>query len=130
MNFYRRHILVALCVLLAGMPSFALAQNASRVGQGQRFFQALNDVPLMPGLYEMLEDSVVFDKPEGRIAESAAATEKLAGEEIRHYYRETLPQLGWDPAGGDTFTRAGESLTLRIENQDGYNIVRFMVAPR
>ena len=36
-----------------------------------------------------------FDKPEGRIAESAAASQELALEEIRAFYSRTLPQMGW-----------------------------------
>jgi hypothetical protein len=111
-------------------PAFSFAQErASRVEQEQQFFQTLNDIPLMPGLYEMLEESVVFDKPEGRIAESAAASEDLAAQEIHAFYQQALPQLGWNQAGENRFVRQGESLTLKIENRGEYNVVRFMVSP-
>lgn len=105
------------------------AEAASRV-QEQQFFESLNDVPLMPGLYEMLEESVVFDKPEGRIAESAAASQELALEDIRAFYSRTLPQMGWVRAADGTFVRDEESLTMNVENRDGYNVVRFMISPR
>lgn len=124
-RLYGLFVIVLLCFVWA--PAWA---QSSRTAQGQRFFQTLNDVPLMPGLYEMLDESVVFDKPEGRIVESAAASEDLASQEIRAYYRQALPQLGWNPVAEGTFVRQGESLTLRVENQGDYNIVRFMVVPR
>ena len=95
-----------------------------------RFFQTLNDVPLMPGFYEMLDESVVFDKPGGRIVESTAVSEDVADQDIRDFYRQVLPQFGWGRVGDDTYVRQEESLTLNVENQNGHNIVRFMVAPR
>ena len=112
-------------------PAASFAQEqASRVEQEQQFFETLNDVPLMPGLYEMLDESVVFDKPGGRIIESAAASEDLAAREIESFYQQTLPQLGWNQVGDDTFIRQDESLTLNVENRGPYNVVRFMVSPR
>ena len=84
----------------------------------------------MPGLYEMLDESVVFDKPEGRIIESSAAVEAVTEQEIHRFYAQTLPQLGWNQVGADTFIRQGESLTLNIESRGNYNVVRFMVSPR
>lgn len=121
--------LLSLMLCVAFGPS-VFAQGANRVEQGQQFFQTLNDVPLMPGLYEMLDESVVFDKPGGRIVESAAASEALARTEIHSFYEKTLPQLGWAKVADDTFVRQGESLTLNVEGQGDYNVVRFMVAPR
>ncbi len=113
--------------LAGGAPSYA--ENASRV-QEQRFFESLGDVPLMPGLYEMPEESMVFDQPEGRIAESAAAAEGLPLEEIRAFYASALPQMGWRRRADGSFARDGESLTMNVENRDGYSVVRFMVSPQ
>jgi len=113
--------------LAAGFP--AVAETASRV-QEQQFFESLQDVPLMPGLYEMPEESVVFDKPDGRIAESAAASQELRGEEILAFYSHTLPQMGWDRTGEGAYVREGEVLTMNVENRDGFNVVRFTISPR
>lgn len=118
-------IVVVTCIELA--PSFA--GNASKV-QEQQFFESLQDVPLMPGLYELLDESVIFDKPGGRIIESQAASENLAGDEIRAFYEQTLPQMGWSRIAPDSFIRQDESLTMNVEKQDGYSVVRFMVSPR
>ncbi|MCB9990525.1 MAG: hypothetical protein H6867_03975 [Rhodospirillales bacterium] len=118
-------------VLLTQAVSPSWAQSsAGRTESPQAFFQSLNDVPLMPGLYEMLDESVIFDKPEGRIIESMAAGQGLAGQDIEQFYQQALPQFGWNRVGADTYIRQGETLTLHVENQGDYKIVRFMVAPR
>lgn len=101
-----------------------------------RFFSALNDIPLMPGLYELTEDAVVFDKPEGRIVESAAVSETQETGKIRNFYAETLPQLGWQPVPPaknaktvDTYRKQGETLTVRTETRHELKIVRFSLSP-
>jgi len=48
-------------VALLGMASASFAQ-------APKFFSMLGDVPAMAGLYEVPENHLFFDKPEGRIA--------------------------------------------------------------
>ncbi len=102
--------------------------------QEPRFFSELNDIPLMPGLYELAEDTVVFDKPEGRIIESAAASETETINKIKAFYDSALPQLGWvrvaAPDGGAAYIRQDEALRLRLETREGVNVVKLMVSPR
>jgi hypothetical protein len=94
-----------------------------------KFFSMLTDIPLMAGLYELPQDGMSFDKPEGRIVETAAASESKNTNEIRAFYASTLPQLGWSMAGPDVFTREGEKLTMRLESQKALNIVHFSLSP-
>lgn len=114
-------------LILAPAPLLAQAQDDAGAPQ---FFRSLNDVPLMPGLYEMADEAVMFDKPEGRIAESAAYSQSLDRDAIRDFYRNTLPQLGWRHIGRDAFVRQDERLRMRVETEDDYRIVHFMVEPR
>src|SRR5690606_33126736 len=77
----------------------ALASGAGALASGDpenrpSFLQGIEDVPLMPGLLEMPEESIIFDKPGGRIMESTAVTETLNAGSIRAFYEATLPQLG------------------------------------
>lgn len=99
-----------------------------------RFFSELSDIPLMPGLFELAEDAVVFDKPEGRIVESAAVSETENMNEIREFYDSALPQLGWvrvpAPEGAAAYIRQDEALRLRLETRQGVNVVKLMVSPR
>lgn len=122
-------VFMALAGSAAG-PALAGDLPAANHSEQQQFFETLNDVPLMPGLYEMVDDSVVFDKPEGRIIESRAASEKLAGAQIKSFYKHTLPQMGWVPRADGSYVRDGETLTMNVEKQGNYSIVRFMVAPK
>jgi hypothetical protein len=56
----------------------------------------LNDleIPLMVGLVENLEESMVFDSPEGSIV-IAQARGKINPSKIYDYYRVVLPSLSW-----------------------------------
>lgn len=99
-----------------------------------RFFSELNDIPLMPGLYELTEDAMVFDKPEGRIVTSAAASETENINEIKAFYDSVLPQLGWVRQGvvdgAQAYVRQGETLTLRVARENAVNTLKLMVSPQ
>ncbi|MBA4211312.1 MAG: hypothetical protein C0454_17445 [Parvibaculum sp.] len=118
---------VACCLPLALSP--AAAQSA--------YLDAMEDMPLMDGLAETGE-SVVFDKPSGRILRSTAQGD-VAPESVEAFYAETLPQLGWTRADeyereGEgrhlVFTREGEQLDIQILPQAGGSEVRFSIEPR
>lgn len=100
------------------------------------FVAGIDDLPLMPGLTAMPEGSVAFDSPAGRIVEAyAAGTTTRAA--ISDFYRRTLPQLGWQPAGDNAFRREGERLRLDFPERAptgasagrGRVVVRFFLSP-
>lgn len=93
------------------------------------FFGALQDVPLMPGLAEMSEQTVIFDKPVGRIVESVADLRGLSRAAVLGYYAESLPQLGWRQAGKGRFTRDSEILELKFQQIGGHDFLRISVMP-
>lgn len=77
-----------------------------------------SDLPLMPGMVEKPETLVMFDTPEGRIAE--IAMECPHGEvKVLDYYRETLPALGWRAENPQVWSRGEELLTIRFTGQRG-----------
>ena len=94
------------------------------------FFHTLNDVPVMPGLRELADESVNFDKPEGRIISATAVSDTLKPEVIRKFYMESLPQLGWKHEGNGFFIRENERLNLNVEEKEGVSIARFQISPR
>ncbi len=94
------------------------------------FFHALNDVPVMTGLRELPDESVNFDKPEGRIINATAVSDHLKPETIRNFYAQTLPQLGWQPEKEGSFMRDRERLKLIIDVKEGVSIAHFQVEPR
>ena len=82
------------------------------------------DIPLAPGLSEFDGGQVVFDKPEGRIVriEAERLEKQGAGDGVPAFYRETLPNLGWQLNDADnsannvlTFQRGGETLLITMQ---------------
>ncbi len=106
--------------ILSGSPAMA---------EESRFFSELNDVPLMPGLYELTEKTVVFDKPEGRIVESFAVSEAENASQIKGFYDSILPQLGW-VRQGDSYSRGEEILRLSVDSGPALNVLKITVSPR
>lgn len=134
MNYFNdlyRVILVAALVLASWSgvgPGAGVAWAAHT-----RFFSELNDIPVMPGLYELSDETVVFDKPEGRIVAASAVAEALQAAEIIDFYLDVLPRLGWvrqhGGAGAASFTRQGEKLVLGLELRAGLTIIHFSLSP-
>ncbi|MEC8545731.1 MAG: hypothetical protein VXY43_02590 [Pseudomonadota bacterium] len=84
------------------------------------------DIPLAPGLSEFDGGQVVFDKPEGRIVriEAERLETQGAGDGVPAFYRETLPNLGWQLNGAYnsadnvlTFQRGGETLLITMQGE-------------
>ena len=105
--------------LLAGAGlSPALARDA--------YLSLAPDIPLAPGLSEFDGGQLVFDKPEGRIVriEAERLETQGAGDGVPAFYRETLPNLGWQLNGADnsadnvlTFQRGGETLLITMQGE-------------
>jgi hypothetical protein len=109
-----------LCLLSTPAQAPALVQD---------FLSRLPEVPLMRGLAERAEAGFLFDKPEGRIAESLA-TGAVEPRDVTSFYHATLAELGWNPAAGRlAFAREGERLTIAIERAGSGVAVRFTITP-
>ncbi|MFA5593339.1 MAG: hypothetical protein WC989_08515 [Micavibrio sp.] len=115
-------IVFSSCFLLAAaiMPAKAA---------GQRFFEALYDVPVMAGLEEVPAEAMLFDKPDGRIASVVAGSKTLKPVAIRAFYAETLAQLGWKKLDENQYVRGGDQLDLEITGAAPLTLVRFTLSP-
>ena len=110
-------------------PAQAQAQAVPTDGA---FVEGIDDLPLMPGLVGIADQSLVFDKPDGRIVQ-AVATGRVRASAVRSFYADTAPQLGWKSAGEGRFTRDGESLRIELIDAGapgGALTVRFLVNPQ
>ena len=96
--------------------SAALARDA--------YLSLAPDIPLAPGLSEFDGGQLVFDKPEGRIVriEAERVSAQGANGAVPSFYREALPNLGWQLNSGDksdhnvlTFKRGGETLLISVQ---------------
>lgn len=122
--------LLLLVVAPAGAQQSPDAAPETVVGaeSAPRFFQDLDDLPLMAGLQEMAEASMSFDKPGGRIGE-VFAEGRVPAETVAAFYADTLPEFGWKPAGEDRYRRDGESLELEISEAQGLTTLRISLSP-
>ena len=105
-----KFLVIAVTLLFAAMPAHADKTSAT-------YISALPTVPLMPGLQEVGNSEVLFDKAEGRIAVIDAYGPDLHGQNIARYYREVLPELGWTETGNMVFARQDEVLAIRLNNK-------------
>ncbi len=126
----------ALALLPVSLLSFSPPARGAEGGQAPApaveakgsFLAGLDDLPLIPGLREIEDAGVVFDKPEGRIVE-AFAWGQLSVEKVRSFYAATLPQLGWRAEGAGRYRREGEVLSIGFRAAGKGLTVRFSLSP-
>ncbi|OFW82588.1 MAG: hypothetical protein A2018_07700 [Alphaproteobacteria bacterium GWF2_58_20] len=119
-----RFVVLVACGILLSLSPVRAGETA--------YLSTMEDVPLLPGLFEVPEEGMVFDQPEGRIVLAVARCESC-GEEVASYYGGLLPALGWqteDASGGLVFLRDGERLVIDVQAAvDGGSVVSFTLAP-
>lgn len=122
-----------ICALMPAVHSYAQPQNQNRnqvAAQEVEFFTLVEDMPLMPGLSELVDETTSFDKPEGRIIEAFAAIESgVTPAQISAYYKVTLPQFGWGAVKNDVFFRRKEHLELHFIKRGGQDFMQVTVRP-
>ncbi|MEC9347064.1 MAG: hypothetical protein VYB54_12620 [Pseudomonadota bacterium] len=109
-------LLLALALVAAALPALAEA-----------WIEAL-DLPLAQGLSTGADDVTEFDSGAGRIV-VVAAQGPVAAADVRRYYLDALPALGWQSRGEGRFVRAGERLDIDIVRSGGQTAVTFRLAP-
>ena len=125
MNRILRYLLIAIAaVTVTFSPFLALAQERPHA-----FFEALYDVPVMPGLEEMKDQAMLFDKPGGRIASVLAASKDHGVVEIADFYARTLPQLGWEKTAENQYVREDNRLVLELSKRPPLTIAHFTLSP-
>lgn len=101
--------------------------SAPALAAGDEFLAELDDLPLPPGLTET-PGGLLFDSADGRIVE-AKASGALAADQVRHFYEQTLAQLGWRMIGPMRFRRDDEVLTILLDDRNGPLLVHFSLTP-
>jgi len=89
----------------------------------------IEDLPLMQGMVEKPDDAVIFDAPDGRIVETIAEI-SASSADVKKFYAESLPPLGWSAVSDQDFTRDTEILKLSVEQEKGVSYVRFSLSPK
>lgn len=90
-----------------------------------RYFSELSDVPMPPG-FEESDAAVGFDGAGGRLV-TARAVGDLSAMEVRAFYTECLPALGWAVSpradGALVFQRGRERLTFAVRTEGGRTLL-------
>ncbi|MBH89978.1 MAG: hypothetical protein CMF71_07125 [Magnetovibrio sp.] len=108
---------------------FFIFLNVTSTAQGS-FSRAIDDLPLMDGLQESVDEIVVFDSSTGRIVE-VLSTGKVTRQQVMQFYSETLPQLGWQEISAGYYSRENEILKIDFPSPENKKIlnVLFMLSP-
>ncbi len=116
----KKFLFICICLAFISSP---LAANESQ------YSQVIDDLPLMQGMVENKEKSVVFEKPQGRIVEAFAII-KAKKSTIETFYKQSLPALGWKHHKRLIFSREGEQLTISIAKTGQRHEIRFSLKPK
>lgn len=93
------------------------------------FLRGIEDLPLAPGLEEDASGSLAFDTAGGRIVEAYAHGD-VSEDQVLHFYRETLPQLGWTAESNRQYRREGERLRLDVSGNSTGITVHYLLSPQ
>ncbi len=108
--------------------------SGAAIAASQTYLRYLPDVPLMPSMVELDDQSMIFDKAEGRVIESSVLAGDLSEIMVREFYQKALPELGWVEAGPQRFLRNEEQLIVKWEKLPGGVpggvVVRFSLSPK
>ncbi|MBR3502278.1 MAG: hypothetical protein IKO06_05160 [Alphaproteobacteria bacterium] len=84
------------------------------------FVEGMEDIPLMDGLLQITKDDISFGNEETRLVEAYVSSKKQNFAKIASFYKDSLPQLGWNYQGnrGESllFYRDGENLEIVRES--------------
>ena len=85
------------------------------------FVEGLEDVPVPDGITQIENGTLSFGNEEIRLFETYFSVEKKSFNEIKRFYKETLPQMGWirkkKAEQKILFERDGETLEVSEESK-------------
>lgn len=120
-------------IFLLHILALALILSCGKASAAGAFLSVVEDLPLMDGLSEVKGSALIFSTQQGRIVEVSAKSmsgDSIGRENVLAFYGNTLPQLGWNPAGPSNWVRDDERLRLTIIVNDGKLTVQFSLTPK
>lgn len=122
MKLFKAPVWIKMAAWGLSLAVFSLAAPLTSLAAQDGFIAGVEDLPLMPGLSEIADAGLVFDKPSGRIVE-AFAQGSVSRKAVEVFYDTTLPQLGWSLGPDRTFQREGELLHIQVrEGAEGVTV--------
>ncbi len=100
--------------------SFILFLSLISLPVKAEFVEGLEDIPLPEGLMQIENGNLNFGNEEIRFIESYLSSSTLDYANVCRFYKETLPQMGWQVKKQHeniiTFEREGENLDISEES--------------
>lgn len=136
MTFDGKWFLRLLIALMFGAAGYDLSAHLASAQDGiadAPLVAGVEGVPLMPGLSEATDLTVIFDKPQGRIID-ATASGNIGLADANQYYRAALAETGWTPllrkvVDGILVVRGQEVLHVRLRREGAGIAVHFSLSP-
>lgn len=86
------------------------------------FVEGLEDIPIPDGLHQIENGNLNFGNEEIRLIEAYLTSKYLSFGDITVFYKETLPQMGWQSRKRSydrmVFDRDGETLEIAKETEN------------
>lgn len=105
-------------LLVAGLLLISATSALVNPAWAVTYLSAIADLPLPDGLTEQPDKSTVFDAPLGRII-TAYASGTIDADDVRDFYDDALPPLGWEKTGEGSFRRKAEVLKIDVLGGQG-----------
>jgi len=95
----------------------------------QEYVPGIEDMPIYYGFEEKTGSAISYDTTNGRIINAEYYSKTADIENVRLFYKTTLPQLGWYMRKPKIYVRDGETLQLDIGNNNGSSSIKFSIRP-
>ncbi len=100
---------------------FLFACSICNSSHAQEFIEGFEDLPVMNGMFQLQNDNISFGNEESRLVEAYLEGKGISFASVASFYRETLPQLGWNLINQDKkqllFEREEERLNIVCEQK-------------
>lgn len=111
-------------IVLSLAATIAFAQDT------YRYVPGTEDIPVYQGLVENKEARLLYDVVEGNIVDTLFEGDASSYNNIKHFYEETLPQIGWKKVKYQIYERGDERLELDYSLSDNKIMLQFSLRPK
>jgi hypothetical protein len=136
-NNMKNFLLLSLCLFAIScslkhqIKSEVKKAESIQIKPSQEFVQGSEDIPLIDGMEKVFDESLGFDSSSGSIMSSTYETKNNL-EEVKKFYLETLPQMGWKSSKKKNakvfFKRENEELEIETIKEGEKNLVKFFIS--
>lgn len=94
----------------------------------QKYVPGTEDLPVYEGFKPVDTKNVAYDSADGRLIDASYFNNHAKIAEVKEFYSETLPHLGWKKKQNE-YVREGERLKINITEKGGITFLKFTIRP-